>query len=125
MEKRKLPHVKAGLIQAREVINNIQLVESGTDINAGGKWIPFKEREADTEEKEMYGCDMMLDCKLPDDGQEIIVTYANGYVGTDLFVRDGYECYLENSEIVTQAIAWMPVPEPYKPKLITKPCFVN
>ena len=33
-----------------------------------------------------------------------------------MFVRDGYECYLENSEIVTQAIAWMPLPEPYKPE---------
>lgn len=84
-------------------------------------WIPFKERETDTDEKEAYGCDMMLDCKLPDDGEEIIVTYASGGVGTDVFARDGYECYLENSEIVTQAIAWMPLPEPYKPPAPTKP----
>lgn len=79
------------------------------------EWIPFREREADEEEKEMYGTDYMLDGKLPDDGEEIIVTYSNGLVSTDVFARDGYECYLESGvELVYGAIAWMSLPEAYK-----------
>lgn len=37
MEKCKLPQVKAGLIQAREVVNNIQAVDAVPVVH--GKWI--------------------------------------------------------------------------------------
>ena len=84
-------------------------------------WIPFEQREADEEEKEYwlenYGQEIeyMLCCKLPDEDEEILVTYANGNVGEDIFLRDGYECYLDSgNEFVTEAIAWMPKPQPYK-----------
>ena len=94
---------------------NAQPEEDVTDINVGSKWIPFKERESDEEEKEMYGTSHMLDCKLPDDGEEILVTYSNGTVSGDVFVRDGYECYLESGvDLVDKAIAWQPLPEPWK-----------
>ena len=80
-----------------------------------GEWIPFKEREADPEERMTYGCDMILDCKLPDEDEEILVTYANGTVRQDIFERDGYECYLDSgAEFVIEAVAWQPLPEPYK-----------
>ena len=79
------------------------------------KWIPFEQREADEDEKEAYGCEYMLCCKLPDEDEEILVTYANGNVGEDIFLRDGYECYLDSgAEFITEAIAWMPKPQPYK-----------
>lgn len=79
------------------------------------KWIPFKEREADPDEREAYGCDMMLDCKIPDEDEDILVTYASGRVGFDTFLREGYECYLDSgAQFITEAIAWMPLPEPYK-----------
>lgn len=84
-------------------------------------WIPFEQREADEEEKEYwlenYGQEIeyMLCCKLPDEDEEILVTYANGNVGEDIFLRDGYECYLDSGkEFITEAIAWMPKPQPYK-----------
>jgi hypothetical protein len=78
-------------------------------------WIPFEEKEADEDEKEAYGCEYMLCCKLPDEDEEILVTYANGNVGEDIFLRDGYECYLDSgAEFITEAIAWMPKPKPYK-----------
>ena len=81
-------------------------------------WIPFKQREADVEEKEIFGCETMLDCKLPEDGEEIFVTHKfkdKLYVCGDTFMRDGSECYLESGlEFVSEAIAWQPLPEPYK-----------
>lgn len=78
-------------------------------------WIPFKLREADEEEQWEYGFTHMLDCELPDEGQEILVTYSNGCVGIDTFLKDGFECYLDsNNEFVTEAVAWQPLPEAYK-----------
>ena len=82
---------------------------------SANKWIPFEERETDAEEKEMYRCDMMLTGKLPDEDEEILVTYASGYVGSDVFLREGCECYLDSgAAFVTEAVAWMSLPDPYK-----------
>lgn len=82
------------------------------------KWIPFALRECDEEEKEAFNSDYMLSCELPDEDEEIFVTYRfkdEFYVGTDTFMRDGSECYLDSGkEFVTEAIAWKPLPEPYK-----------
>ena len=79
------------------------------------RWILFTERKTDDEEKDVYGCDYMLDCKLPDDEQEIIVSYANGSVDTDIFMEYDNKCYLDSGcEFVNEAVAWMPLPEPYK-----------
>lgn len=80
-----------------------------------GEWIPFKGREADEEERRVYGCDMILTGEFPDEDEDILVTYASGKVGSDAFLRDGYECYLDSGAAFgTEAIAWMTLPEPYK-----------
>lgn len=95
--------------------NNLLFVKRLVEEQPKADWIPFEEREADEDEREAYGCDYMLSCKLPDEDEEILVTYSNGCVGEDIFLRDGYECYLDSGvEFVTEAIAWMPKPEPYK-----------
>ena len=85
------------------------------------KWIPFEQREADEEEKEYwlenYGQEIeyMLCGRLPDEDEEIIVSYANGCVSEDIFLCDGVDCYLDSgNELITEAIAWQPLPEPYK-----------
>ena len=83
-------------------------------------WIPFTDRELTEEEKEHYGEDVecMLDCKLPEEDEEILITYkfkGELYVNTDTFMRDGSECYLDSGmEFITEAIAWQPLPEPFK-----------
>lgn len=82
-----------------------------------GEWIPFKEREADEYERIELGFDMMLECELPDEDEEILVTYANGTVGMDCFMREGIECYLDSgAKFVTEAVAWKQKPEPYRGK---------
>lgn len=92
----------------------------GNDTNVG-EWIPFEQREADEEEKEYflenYGDEIeyILCGKLPDEDEEIIVSYANGWVCTDTFLRDGNGWYLDSgNELVTEVIAWMPLPDAYK-----------
>ena len=101
------------LIRLCDVVRIMNQVES--EYEPKTDWIPFEEKEADEDEKEAYGCEYMLCCKLPDEDEEILVTYANGNVGEDIFLRDGYECYLDSgAEFITEAIAWMPKPQPYK-----------
>lgn len=51
---------------------------------------------------------------LPEDGQEILVSYQT-YVAADIFVNDGEDgCYLESGEYIEVGMAWMPMLEPYK-----------
>lgn len=79
------------------------------------KWIPLKTRPM-TDEESTYYRDWaeydaeIFDCPLPDDGQEVLVSYG-GYVCVDTFcIDDG--CYFEGVDI-DDVEAWMPLPKPY------------
>ena len=82
------------------------------------RWIPFKTRPLTKEEKEEHPeWDGILDCKLPDDGQRILVSVSvRGHESVqydEFYTDDG--SYLDSGyEIGTEATAWMPLPEPYK-----------
>lgn len=82
-----------------------------------GWWIPLTKRPMTDEEREDYrewsdikGA-MIFDCPLPEDGQEVLVSYG-GYVMVDTFCKDD-GCYFEGVDI-DDVQAWMPLPEPYK-----------
>jgi len=81
-----------------------------------GGWIPLKTRPMTEEEMTFYsewaeyGAEI-FDCHLPEDGQEVLVSYG-GYVCIDTFCKDD-GCYFEGVEI-DDVEAWMPLPEPYK-----------
>lgn len=82
-------------------------------------WIPFTYRTPTEEEKEDHpdwGC--VLDCKLPEDGQRILVNIkykAHEAVQPDEFYYDSEGCYLDSGyDIGTEATAWRPLPEPYR-----------
>ena len=82
------------------------------------RWIPFKTRPLTKEEKEEHPeWDGILDCKLPDDRQRILVSVSvRGHESVqydEFYTDDG--SYLDSGyEIGTEATAWMPLPEPYK-----------
>lgn len=94
-----------------------------------GEWIPVKDRPMTTEERkefaEHYGieyCDTadekVLDCPMPEDGQEVLVSSRWG-VHTDVADNDidgeGFISYgLEENGDWEGIDAWMPLPEPYK-----------
>lgn len=82
-----------------------------------GDWIPLTKRPMTDEEREHYrewsdleGA-MIFDCPLPEDSQEVLVSYG-GYVCTDTFCKDD-GCYFEGVDI-DEVEAWMPKPESYK-----------
>lgn len=84
------------------------------------RWIPFKTRPLTKAEKEEHPeWDGILDCKLPDDGQRILVSVS--VRGHESVQYDEFEFYTDGGsyldsgyEIGTEATAWMPLPEPYK-----------
>lgn len=106
----------AAIEEAIEIVDQVAK-EFADDTNVGHKngWIPFEVREADEEDKETYeGVEFMLCGKLPEEDEEILVTYKNGYVDIDTFLREGYECYLDSGcDFVTEAVAWMSKPKGY------------
>lgn len=74
------------------------------------KWIPFIMEYDEEEQAEI------LQGKLPEEDEEILVTDGEN-VWEDIFIRDGDECWLDsNTDLVDTAIAWMPLPEPYRPE---------
>ena len=82
------------------------------------RWIPFKTRELTDEEKEEHPeWDCILECKLPEDGQRILVSIdlrGHEEVQSDEFYSDDGSYLDSGYEIGTEAIAWMPLPEPYR-----------
>ena len=80
-------------------------------------WIPVKyhqisekEREEESISKDIH---YMLDCKMPDDEQEILVTNGKStWRDTSFIDYDGY--YLDSNYDWIDITAWRPLPEPYK-----------
>ncbi|OUP77219.1 hypothetical protein B5F09_06580 [Erysipelatoclostridium sp. An173] len=95
-------------------VNSSQLYKF-EELHKVNEWILFKKREATKEEKEMYQWDYVLDCEIPNDGQEILVSDGE-VVWSDVFINFG-DCYGLESNTELTGLAWMPLPEPYKRKI--------
>ena len=81
------------------------------------QWIPITSRPMTEDEKpwheDCYDGAEILDCPLPDDGQEVLITVYGG-VEVDTFIRDEVDgCYFENRDI-GDVKAWMPLPPAWK-----------
>lgn len=76
----------------------------------------MKVRATTSEEKEIYGSDIywIYDCKLPEDGQEVLITTKNGFVTSTTYDADYF--VFESYEDVDDVVAWMPMPEPFDAK---------
>lgn len=91
-----------------EDVKAFNLAITALEERLNGGWTPFT-----AEYDEDYKIDT-LNGKLPDEEQEILVTNGK-YVWMDEFMRDGIEYYLDSGEeLISEAKAWMPKPEPYK-----------
>lgn len=80
-------------------------------------WIPVKYHQISEKERaeEFISKDIqyMLDCKMLDDGQEILVTNGETtWQDTSFIDCDGY--YLDSNYDWIDITAWRPLPEPYK-----------
>jgi hypothetical protein len=128
-----MSHIKDRLIQLKNEVentgngayfskNNIsKIVELLlTDLEQDEKengWIPVKYHQISEKEREeeflLKDIQYMLDCKMPDDGQEILVTNGGTtWQDTSFIDCDGY--YLDSGYDWIEITAWRPLPEPYK-----------
>lgn len=82
------------------------------------RWIPIKWHYITDEEREenRYQKDWVcyLDCEMPEDEQEIIVTTNHGRVEKDVCYLDGEFSLDSGWDWIEDIVAWMPLPEPYK-----------
>lgn len=103
----------------------MELVEALSSSENPNKWIPITSRPMTEEEKEHYTIHpdyldecRIFNCKLPDDGQEVLISVYGG-VEVDTFVKDGNDgCYFEGRDIY-DVDAWMPLPQKYQPEIPT------
>lgn len=77
------------------------------------KWIPFKLRSCDEDEKKEYGTDQIWDVPLPDNGEQILVSDGEE-VWEDMFVNDADGCDLEMVCGNLKGLAWMRMPDVWK-----------
>ena len=75
-------------------------------------WIPVTYHIPTREDGDEVLYAYILDCPMPEEGQEILVSF-NGIVDMDVCCYDeGW--YLDNRGDWTDVDAWQPLPEPYK-----------
>ena len=103
--------------------NDAQTIAQLPSAQPEQRWIPVRMRPMDSEEREyweeQFGEELadedavMFDCPMPEDGQEILVSYRK-WISMDKCEIDG-GCYgLEGNGDWEDVVAWMPLPEPYK-----------
>lgn len=107
---------KAGLPGSALDIVNALLSDLEQDENENG-WTPVKYHQISEKERaeESISNDIqyILDCKMPDDGQEILITDGKTtWQDTSFIDCDGY--YLDSNYDWIDITAWQPLPEPYK-----------
>ena len=81
------------------------------------RWRPFRCRK--TTEDDCSSFDYIMECELPEDGQEILITVNNnGHEPVQIdtfFGGGGEECALDSGyDLCDEAVAWRPLPEPYQ-----------
>ena len=115
-EIEKKSQYKHGLPGSALDIVNTLLSDLEQDEKENG-WIPVKYHQISEKEREeesiLKNIQYMLDCKMPDDGQEIFVTNGETtWQDTSFIDCDGY--YLDSNYDWIDVTAWRPLPEPYK-----------
>lgn len=106
------------MILASDVLEMIEQIKD--DLEQDEKengWIPVKYHQISEKEcaEEFLSKDIqyMLDCKMPDDEQEILVT--NGEMTwKDMCFIDSNGYYLDGGYDWIDITAWQPLPEPYE-----------
>lgn len=115
---------RGDLVGCTDFKKAIEIVKQAAEEYNNG-WIPVKYHEITDEEREENGFSddiaYCLDCKMPEDEEEILVTrkWKDGYIiEHDMCIVD-IEYSLESGLEWTDVIAWQPLPAPYNPHICT------
>lgn len=107
------------IIDNAPVVKEVAVAEKTLD----SQWIPITFRQADDDEYKEFieryddipreEC-KVYNCRMPDDGQEVLVTTSWGSVCEDIFHADFDDYGFEDHEDPDDVIAWMPKPKAYE-----------
>ena len=82
------------------------------------EWIPVSWHEITEAERAENGYPkdwvVFMDCEMPSDEEEILVTTRYGRVEKDVCYEDGEFSLDSGYDWIDDVVAWMPLPEPYK-----------
>lgn len=80
------------------------------------KWIPVSWHTEEERAENGYPKDwvVFMDCEMPSDGQEILVTTRYGTVEKDMCYEDGEFGLDSGYDWIDDILAWKPLPEPYE-----------
>lgn len=106
-------YLKRHIEQEAAIYGNVSAIEALKK----SSWVPITYRDMTEEEKNEFTVEgtKILNCPLPDDGAEVLITTEFGNVFMDVFHNEIGDCYFEDYDI-EDARAWMPLPESYKKK---------
>lgn len=86
--------------------------------SAEAEWIPVEWHYITDEERKENGYPkdwgVLMDCDMPLDEQEILVTTTSGRVEKDVCYLDGEFSLDSGWDWVDDILAWMPLPKPYR-----------
>ena len=120
-----IPEITAEMFRNGCLENIEALMAEGEIYNIDySSWIPVKWHEITDEERKREGYPeewrTMLDCLMPNDGEEILVTIKSSRGGLHVekdvcYVDDGYS--LDSGyNWIDDVVAWMPLPAPFEPQ---------
>lgn len=122
LKQYKDEHSKHGKYDGLYVEDALKMIEQlqralEQDEKENNGWIPVKYHQISEKERaeESISNDIqyILDCKMPDDEQEILVTNGKTiWQDTSFIDCDGY--YLDSNYDWIKITAWRPLPDPYK-----------
>ena len=82
------------------------------------EWISIKYRHMTPAERAEYKDvpegSLVLSSRMPDDGDEVLVSLSNGFVEIDTFHDDNGDCYFENNDDMDDVKAWMRLPSAWE-----------
>ena len=100
-----------------ETCNVGRAIERISKLPGAERWRPIKWHYITDEEQEENGYPKdwvyYLDCEMPEDEQEILVTTNHGRVEKDVCYFDGEFSLDSGWDWIDDIVAWMPLPKPH------------
>ena len=99
-----------------------EVIRSAIEERPQGEWAQITFRPMDDEEYEEFikhsDCPKeeckVYNCRMPEDGQEVLITTSWGTVCIDIYHIDVDSCFFEDHDDSDDVIAWMPLPKPFE-----------
>ena len=114
MKIEKLSIYRMQKMNRSALAKHVRKLEYRLELAQNPNWIPIRLRDTTEDDGiDMESNPKILDCMLPEDGEEVLVSCKSGYVDKDTFYNDD-GCYFDSGRDLDDVLAWQPLPMGYK-----------